>query len=174
MFAHTFMIALASFMLSTASESPSWETDYTSARELGSKGHKPLAVFVGSGKEGWNRISQEGKLGLEVKRLLAKDYICVYVDTNLQAGKQLAAVFEIPKGTGLVVSDHTGTYQAFHHQGDLPTEQLLQYLRRYADSKRIVRATESNYPQAANYDPPENNPPAVYYQPFYGTVSRGC
>jgi hypothetical protein len=174
MFAHTFMVTLASFMLSTASQSPSWQTDYTTARTLGSKGHKPLAVFIGSGKNGWNHVSQEGELGLEVKRLLAKDYICVYIDTNFQAGKQLASEFEIPKGTGLVVSDHTGKYQAFHHPGDLPTEQLLQYLRRYADSKHVVRATESNQPQAVNYDPPANNPPAVYYQPVYGTISRGC
>jgi hypothetical protein len=168
------MLTMASFMLATASESPSWETDYTSARMLGKKGSKPLAVFVGSGKDGWNRLSQDGQLGQDVKRLLAKKYICVYVDTELQAGRRLALELELPQGAGLVVSDHTGKYQAFRHQGDLPTEQLLQSLNRYADPKRVVRATESNQPQAVSSDAPDNNPPAVYYQPYYEGISRSC
>jgi hypothetical protein len=162
------------FALSTTSQSPSWEADYLSAQKLGRIGHKPLAVFVASGKDGWNRVTQEGVLGKELKQFLTTNYICVYIDTDLQTGKQLAAAFEIPMGMGLVVSDHTGKYQAFRHEGDLPAEQLLRYLRRYADAERVVRATESNQPQPESSPPPDNNPPVVYYQPFYGEFSRSC
>ena len=179
MFAHTFMITLASFMLSAASESPSWETDYASALRLGRKGSQPLAVFVGRGKEGWNQVSQEGELGKEVKRMLAKNYICVYLDTELQAGRQLARDFEIPKGLGLVVSDHTGGIQAFHHQGDLPNQQLVHYLGKFADPHRVVRATETNsaepersYPADPVAAQPNYQP--SYYSPMYVGRSGSC
>jgi len=132
-------------------------------------------VFVGYGKNGWNRVSQEGALGQEVKRLLERNYICVYIDTNLQAGKQMASAFEIVKGTGLVVSDHTGKYQAFYHQGDLPNDQLLRYLRKYAEPNRIVRATETN-PAEPHYYPAESYPltSQPYYQPMrYAPISMG-
>jgi hypothetical protein len=174
MFTHAFMMTLASFLLSTTSGSPAWQTDYESAQKLGKEGAKPLAVFIGPGKTGWNRVSREAELGKDVNRLLAKKYICVHVNTELHSGKRLAAAFEIPNGVGLVVSDHSGKYQAFSHQGDLPRAQLLHYLTRYADSTRIVRATETNQPQAVSYAPAEDYSPPVYYQPYSGLISRGC
>jgi hypothetical protein len=157
----TLVIALASFVASSALESPSWHVDYCSAQRLGRERSKPLAVFIGSGKAGWNQISRDGPLGKDVKRLLAKDYICVYVDTDLEAGKQLASEFEVPEGLGLIVSDHSGKYQAFRHQGDLPSEQLVRYLSRYADPERMVRTTATNSPEGVSYSPPETYPVAV-------------
>jgi hypothetical protein len=182
MFTTTLAVALAGFVASTTVGSPRWHDDYSSAKQLGKEGAKPLAVFIGSGKSGWNRVSQEGELGQEVKQLLAKDYICVYIDTNLQAGKELAAEFAIPKGNGLVVSDHTGKYQAFYHQGDLPNDQLLHYIRKYADPKRIVRATETNPAEPERYYPTDSYPlvSQPYYQPtrnvpvFMGRSGGSC
>src|SRR5262249_3514783 len=77
------------------SESPTWLTDYSLARKEGQSKAKPLAVFLGSGASGWNELSQSGKLNKEHKRLLAKHYICVYVDTSKRSGKQLAEDFEM-------------------------------------------------------------------------------
>ena len=110
MFTTTLVVALAGFVPSTTVSSPQWQADYGSAQRLCKEASKPIAVFVGSGKDGWNRVSQEGELGKEVKRLLARNYICVYVDTERQAGRQLARDFELPKGIGLVVSDPTGSF----------------------------------------------------------------
>jgi len=178
----TLVIALARFMASTALESPSWHADYGSAQRLGREVNKPLAVFIGPGKAGWNLVSRGGQLVKDVKQLLAKNYICVYVDTNFEAGKQLASEFGVPDGLGLVISDHTGKYQAFHHQGDLPSEQLVQYLNRYADPKRIVRATETNPAERVSDYPPEDHQQAIepYYWPsrsspvFSGGGRRSC
>ena len=164
MFTTTLVVALAGFVASTTVGSPRWHADYGSAKQLGKEGSKPLAVFVGYGENGWNRVSHEGELGQEVKRLLAKNYICVYIDTNLQAGRQLAAEFEIHDRTGLVVSDHTGKYEAFHHQGDLPNEQLLHYFSKYADPNRTVRATETNPAEPERYYPAESY--SVVSQPY--------
>jgi hypothetical protein len=54
-----------------------------------------------------------------------------------------------------VISDSNGQVQAFRHEGNLRTEDLLRHLRRYADPQRIATATESN---------PSDDPPARSYR----------
>ncbi|SRR5216683_1064568 len=170
MFVSTLIIAVSGFLVSAGRESSSWHTDYATAQRLGRETRKPLAVFIGSGRAGWNQITPDGQLGAEVKQLLVKRYVCVYVDTATKTGKQLASEFEIPKGPGLIVGDHTGRYQAFRHQGNLPSDQLLRYLRRYADRKRVVQTTETNPAETASYFVPVE----WYYQPIqYAPVSVG-
>jgi hypothetical protein len=168
MFASTLVVALASFLASTALESLSWHADYSAAQRLGREGHKPLAVFIGSGSAGWHQVSQEGQLSEHVKQLLVKNYICVYIDTDSQEGKQLATAFEVPNRLGLIVSDASGRYQAFYHKGGLPSETLANYLSRYADPELIIRTTETNTSEQTSRNAAENNPAAVqsYYQPM--------
>ena len=161
----TLVVAVASLMVSHALESPLWHADYGIAQFLGREESKPLAVFIGSGKAGWSQVSREGILGKEVKQLLATNYICLYIDTDLEAGKQLAFEFELPEGPGLVISDYAGSYQAFRHPGDLPGEQLARYLNRYADPGRILRTTETNSSGSASYSPLDNSVGAI--QPYY-------
>ena len=165
MFTSSLVIALAGYLASASLETPSWHADYGSAQKLGKEGYKPLAVFIGSGKAGWNQLSREGQLTQDAKKLLVKNYVCVYVDAGQEAGKQLAFEFRVPKGPGLIISDSTGNYQAFFHRGDLPNEQLSHYLSRYADPNRVVRATETNPaepPAYAQAYPAVANP---FYQP---------
>ena len=168
MFASTLVVALASFLASHALESHSWHADYGAAQKLGREGHKPLAVFIGSGKGGWHQVSQEGQLSENVKHLLAKHYISVYIDTDLEEGKALAASFEVPDRRGLIISDQSGRYQAFRHEGGLPSEKLTQYLSRYADPEHVVQTTETNSPvQASSYAAENYRPTAPsYYQPI--------
>jgi hypothetical protein len=174
MCASTLTIVLAGFMAAAGLESPSWQSDYRSAQRLGREGCKPLAVFIGSGKAGWNQMTRDRQLGAEVKELLTKTYICVYIDTAVATGKQLASEFEIPKGPGIIISDQTGKYQAFRHQGDLSSDQLVHYLRRYADPKRVVRTTETNPTERASYSAavePSYQP--IRYAPVYSTRMSG-
>lgn len=173
MFATTLMVALSSFVASAGLKSPSWHADYGSAQRLGREEYKPVAVFVGSGKEGWNQVIRDEQLAKDITQLLEQTYICVYVDTALEEGKQLAAEFEMPKGPGLVISDHSGQYQAFYHQGDLASDQLLRYLRRYADPERVVRTTETNPMERVSYSiPVQPYYPPIYYAPI--SIGRSC
>ena len=176
MFTPTLIIAVGAFLAAAAPESPSWHTDYGTAQCLGREARKPLAVFIGSGKAGWNQISLDRELGAEVKQLLVKTYICVYVDTATKTGKQLASEFEIPKGPGLIVSDHAGKHQAFRHQGNLSSGQLLSYLGRYADSKRPVQTTETNSTGTASYSVPVqwSYQPIQYAPVWSGRMSGSC
>src|SRR5262249_60350377 len=83
---------------SVTGDKPTWLADYAAARQVGRMVQKPLAVVVGSGQEGWERLSQDGKLGKEVNRLLAANYVCVYVDSSAPSAKALADALEVAGG----------------------------------------------------------------------------
>src|SRR5215470_5211183 len=103
---------------------PSWRHDYDQARKEGQKASKPLAVFIGAGSGGYGQVSQEGKLSAEAGRLLAAHYVCVYLNTDTPQGRRLAAAFNLKDKAGVVLSDRTGEYQAFHHAGALSDDEL--------------------------------------------------
>ena len=124
--------------------SPSWLMDYSLAREQGKNDKKPVAVFVGSGKEGWDKLVRNGSLAKEQNKLLAASYVCLYLDIATEEGKRVAGLFKLENGPGLVISDHSGQYMAFHHAGDLAAPDLTKYLSRYSDPERAVRTTETN------------------------------
>ncbi len=145
MYTSVLIIALTGLVaeVDQGSSRPDWSTEYTMARRLAIRQDKPLAVFLGGGKAGWDRVSLEGKLSAEVRARLASDYICVHVDTDRDPGKGLADQFELPAGTGLVLSDRSATKQAFWHQGVLSNKDLVRCLEKYADGREEVRSTET-------------------------------
>jgi hypothetical protein len=153
---HTSVVffALSGFLAAaSAPGEPAWLNEYGKARQQGAKEEKPLAVFIGSGKVGWNQLSREGQLDPEVKRLLADHYVCLYIDTNQANGKRLADAFEI-HDQGIVISTHTGQKQAFRNEGTLGNQELARYLRRYADPGLDLQYTETAaVPRASFYQP---------------------
>lgn len=150
---------LFTLTLAAPTDSPNWSTEYSAARQQGESAGKPLAIFIGSGARGWEKISRNG-LVAETNELLAANYVCVYIDTATEKGKSLATAFDIPDGLGIVISDRTGKLQAFYHAGDLAREDLDRYLRRFADPRLVVRSTESN--------------PGNERRSYYGPAAGGC
>jgi hypothetical protein len=178
------LVALSGTLASSVSSTePGWLNEYGKARLRGQQEEKPLAVFIGSGKAGWEQVSREGKLAREVKQLLAQNYVCLYVDTAEEAGKRLAMAFEVTYGPGLVISNHSGNVQAFRHEGDLDNPALEQYLRRFADPNQVVTRTETNPSSRVSYYSPG---PVQYTAPIqfspmrgppmssFGSVGRSC
>jgi hypothetical protein len=174
MYASVLLIALTGPLTLNTSKEPVWLNDYAAACKQSQKLGKPLALFVGSGSAGWNRMSRDGQLSEDTAEILAKKYVCIYVDTNRNEGHELAVALEMPNHLGIVISDSTGTYQAFRHEGDLRAQDLNRYLHRYSDPQRVVTTTESN---------PGDDPPPRYYRPQYSvtpasystySVGRSC
>jgi hypothetical protein len=132
---------------------------------------KPIAVVLGRGEAGWGKLSKDGPLGSEAEQILAKCYVCLYVDTSRAPGKRLANAFEISQGSGIVISDSQGKLQAFHHEGNLSRADLVRYLRKYADPKRVVVATDTNPSTRVSYYPSNSRP--RYVQPTYAPVFFG-
>ncbi|MCI0681509.1 MAG: hypothetical protein L0Y71_05350 [Gemmataceae bacterium] len=116
---------------------PAWQTNYSAALEAGQRQNRPVAVFVGAGPAG------RASLVAETQRLLATRYVCVYLDRGLAANQRLVRDLGIT-ATGLVISDRTGSVQAFHHDGTLAESELSQQLRRFANPNLVVETTISN------------------------------
>jgi hypothetical protein len=148
-------------------ERPTWRTDYLEARTIQSG--KPLAVFLGAGAKGYEKVVRDG-LDANAVKLLNEKYVCVFIDTETAKGKALATAFAV-KGPGLVISDRTGESQQFHHNGDLSGADLHKALERYADPNRGFFSTETlaqlNPPPAPVYQQPTYRYPNSYYTPTY-------
>ena len=172
----TSLLSMIALVVSIASANipaqPEWKNDYRAARQLSLDGKKPLAVFIGSGVSGWEKVSSEGGFDQKVNQLLTDNYVCVYIDTNSEAGKNLAKDFAVTN-KGLVISDKTGKTQAFHHSGELSKDLLAKAIERYSDANRESPGTET----VVHLSPP---PAAVRYQstcptcPNYAPSLGGC
>ncbi|HMF15781.1 MAG TPA: hypothetical protein VKE98_01180 [Gemmataceae bacterium] len=120
---------------------PTWHTSYDQAQQQGMTQKKPLAVFFGTGAKGW--VSTGSDDDSEVAQLLRANYICVYANLDTAAGKKLAQDFAITAKSGVVLSDRSGSTQAFWHSGNLPNDRLASYLQKYADPNVAVNGTET-------------------------------
>jgi hypothetical protein len=114
-----------------ASKSPSWLGSYSTARKMSRLEQKPLAVFIGAGRDGFGQVCKGQALPAEAREVLAANYVCVYLDTETPPGRKLATEFEMGAGPGLVLSSD-GENQTFRHTGQLTRADLAQHLRQQA------------------------------------------
>jgi hypothetical protein len=158
MYTSIVLVALASSVAASyPQDALTWQKDYAQARTVGQTENKPLAVFFGSGAKGFDKTSQEGQLSTALQKLLADDYICVYVDVSTPMGAKLAESFGITKGTGLVLSNRTGKLQAFFHDGDLSDADLTRWVKHFANPNVVVNTTKTNTSSQVSFYPPEGN-----------------
>jgi hypothetical protein len=127
MYTPLLLIALTGLPAADTGEELVWRSDYSSARKLGAEEKKPLALFFAPGADGWSKVSRDGKLGKETEKLLSGQYVPVHVNTSTEAGRKLAASFEVNSGTGLIISDRSGRLMAFFHDGNLSSSALTQH-----------------------------------------------
>jgi len=155
MYTSTLLFALLS--VPGAADTPTWSTDYTAARKESATKGKPLAVFLGSGKTGYEKVVRDGgELSAACRRHLASNYVCVAIDTSTEAGKRMASDFDMPSGQGIVISDRTGAVQAFRHEGNLTNNDLHAYLERYASDRAISTTETANSIRSASFEDAED------------------
>jgi hypothetical protein len=134
-----------------ASEAPKWQASYTQARSASRDRDKPLAVFVGSGPDGWKKVA-DGGLSAEARKLLADNYVCYYADASRPEGRRLADALEMSNGSGVVLSTRDGESQAFWHDGSISRGELERRLRRYSNGSAPT-STETLARASYAYDP---------------------
>ncbi|HEY8503315.1 MAG TPA: hypothetical protein VIL46_01955 [Gemmataceae bacterium] len=164
-------LALASFVASAGADGPTWHRDYGKARAEAARAGKPLVVFLAG--NGYARAVTGEALGPEAGRILARDYVCVFADTQTSEGRALARRFQLTNGSGLVISDRSGAKQAYWHDGPISPAELTSRLKKYADPAVVVATTETNLqPTAAGaaYSPVI---PAQTFAPAYSPVWSG-
>ncbi len=181
MYTSTLLVALLS--VPGAVDTPTWATSYSAACKECETAKKPLAVFLGTGKTGYDRVARDGGLSTECRKQLASGYVCVFIDTSTESGRRLAGEFEMPSGQGIVISDRGGAVQAFRHEGDLTNADLNAYLERYA-SGTAVSTTETIDSARTSFAPPKDGAkdgpkqgpagPAPHYGHGTIVVGGGC
>ena len=124
------VVALAGALGAGASPSPGWQSDYAKAISVASAERKPVAVFIGSGEGKPGKMIESGTIPSDAAKLLRDNYVCVYVNTDTAAGKDLAGRFALSEG--LVISNPGGTTQALRHNGVVGGADLTQKLTQYA------------------------------------------
>jgi hypothetical protein len=178
------LVVVASLAPGAEIATPTWQTDYSRARQLGTAEHKPLAIVLGTGTQGWENLH----LDASARRVLTDSYVPLYIDTDTPKGKQLAESFAMASGQGIVLSDRANTVQAFWHEGTLANPELLGYLQKYAWTQSEPATTETNavtrtsfYPSAgaaASQVNPAGYLNQGYYQmmqpSYFGGASGGC
>lgn len=145
-------------------ERPAWQPSYSVALDRGQKGGKPVAVFVGSGPQGQAALLKGGQFSADLLTVLSQKYVCVYLDRSQTANQRLVRDLGITSA-GLVVSDRTGNYQAFHHDGIIAQDVLTKELQHFADPNRVVARTVTNAAARVSYYGGRDEPASV--------VSRG-
>lgn len=171
-------VVLSAALSSGAVATPSWQTDYAKAITLAAAEQKPVAVFIGKGQTGYTQVVN-GTIPTEAGQLLAKNYVCVYVDTTTAAGKTLAGQFDISRG--FVISGKGGSVQALRYAGTVAPENLTTYLSKYSEVKTIVTtetAGEATLPATSFGGCPNGRCPSTVsgtYTPIYsGFPSSSC
>lgn len=149
MYATMAIVALTAGLTSgKLTPTPVWLDDYRAAQTRVSEAHKPMIVFVASGKEGWESVLRDGKLTESANKLLAEKFVCVYANTNTTRGRNLADALQVGN-KGLVITDKTGQYQSYSLAGDLTGNELVRVLEQKADDKKEVKKTETVVTPAA-------------------------
>ena len=131
MFAHVF---LALVSIGQVVNAPVWQADYSAARSQAIAQKKPLAVVLGTGANGMDKVVVG--LDKETQKRLANDFVCVYVDTSSPNGKLLATAFEIVGGQGVVLSDRSAKSQAFWKQGTITGQEFAQQVQSVTTTSR--------------------------------------
>ena len=89
-----FTIALAgSFASANIPAQPQWQNDYREARLMALEGKKPLAVFIGSGVSGWEKVAKDGNFDPKLNELLKEKYVCVYVEHRHDGRREVGQGF---------------------------------------------------------------------------------
>jgi hypothetical protein len=137
---YTCSLLLGLQMLIENAIAPVWYHDYGQAVGEARAAGKPLAVFISHGGNGPGNHSTEGKLGPEVRRVLAEFYVCLYLDGARPGHRELIVAFEGGESPLLVLSDRSITYQALHHAGKIDNTQLAQVLKECQAREEVAAA----------------------------------
>ena len=120
---------------------PTWQSDYAQAMATAVTQQKPMIVVIGHGDKGYASVMGNAQLPEKSSELLSASFVSIYLDTDTQAGKTLAAEFGMSEG--VVISGKSGKQQALRHNGTVSAEALSGYLTRFSQPAESVVTTET-------------------------------
>lgn len=128
-----------------ATESKTWATDYSSALAEVQRTDKPLfIVFDGGSSVTGQMVAGGSYMSEQVEQALSADYVRMFVDTETEAGQQLAAKFAADSLPRVVVIDRSGEWQVYRRSGTHSPDQVLSVLTQFRRSKLSLAGHASN------------------------------
>lgn len=172
---HTSLLLVALLTPAQSADSPGdalrWQPNYAAAKVAGRDQGKPLAVFLGSGSNGWQKLTAEG-MSAEARKTLADNYVCCYVDVSEPQNASLARALRMENGPGLVLSTRDGTSQAFWHNGVMSAGDLDNSLRRHANGAMVASTETLSSPRVSyTYDPSANSAAQALSAPMHSVMT---
>ena len=152
MFTTLAVVALSGLTAGKVAPGPVWLDDYRVAQTRVSEAGKPMVVFVGTGKAGWEGVITGG-LDPAVSKVLSEKFVCLYVDTTSAGGRGLARALQVGE-RGLVISDKSGSTQAYSANGTVSAVEAQRALLAYADPATVTRTEIVQAAPAAVPAPP--------------------
>lgn len=162
---------LAAFAAPLSAQEVSWKKSYWEARDQGQKVKKPLAVIVGTGPTGFQQVLSDGTLSSDVRKILADEYIPVYLDADKAENAKLIQELGILSKKGVVLSCRAGETQAYFHEGSLSEVELTRQLKHFADPNVSIRSTLNGSGRYSYYQPSSSFQPSNFVP---ASSSRNC
>lgn len=165
------VIALSGSLVPAAKSDFQAQTDYGHALKVAATEKKPMAVLIGKG-DAFTKLLADKGLTEEAKKLLSEKYVCVAVNTDTTAGKDLAGQFGLADG-GLVISSTGGTYQALRQSGAVTASELSRHVATYANGSEAPATTTTAGAEAVAPAPTYAPSPPVTpsYRPTFAPAS---
>ncbi len=151
-----------------ATNVPMWHGDYAAGLKCSREEHKPLAVFVGCGSDGWLKVVRGSKPSAELERILSEEFVCVYVDADTPAGKRMASMLKVSEDMGLVLGDRNGEYIDHRHVGSMSEDDLSHCL-----SRCCGMTTNGHGGQGTSHGSTNGSMGAAMQAPAVGSCCRG-
>ncbi|AMV28670.1 hypothetical protein VT84_29970 [Gemmata sp. SH-PL17] len=157
------VIALSGSLVPAAKPEFQAQTDYSQALRQAAAEGKPMAVLIGNGNA-FAKVMGDAALPEATAKLLRDKFVCVTVDVNTVAGKELAGQFQLTDG--LVISSAGGTHQALRQSGSISTSDLTKHTATFANATGTPAMT-------VTVGAPYTVYPTGYSPVYRGTVIQG-
>jgi hypothetical protein len=132
------------WLLADSTPARAWNDSYAQAVAEVKRTDRPLFVVLDRGSSPVGRMVRDGTfLSTEVEEALAADYVRLFVDTETEFGRKLAAQFgaiELPR---VVIIDRTGEWQVYRRSGTHTSSEVLSQLARHRRSKIVISSDTS-------------------------------
>jgi thioredoxin-related protein len=141
----TLVLSLVLSFIRLHSGESAWNTDYAEAIRLVREHDKPLFIVFESGKSDVGHAVQTGLfMNEQIERALTDDYVRLFVDTETEPGRELAADFGVAEIPRVVIIDRSGDWQVYRKSGAHSPDELLTILGRFRRTKMLSGTGVSN------------------------------